>query len=259
MRSLILALALLMPFTATAESRLPFLKDRVPDGVELPRPWGIGLDFYTMEQEYDIDFLRFDLPGISLGDPSQLLVTNDVMHFDLKLDAWVLPFLNVFVIAGKIDSDTVIDLSKAPVQGLPVPLGKLPVSTDGTVTGYGFTLAYGGDDWFTSLTATRTETELSGNFDSNVDSTTIQPRIGLVNGPWQYWVGGLYLDTEETHSGQVPLPILGLIDFDVVLGGADDWNLAAGIRHVFSDKADLTLEVGYGDRSHTLFNYTYRF
>ena len=34
MRSLILALALLMPLTANAESRLPFLKDRVPDGVE---------------------------------------------------------------------------------------------------------------------------------------------------------------------------------------------------------------------------------
>lgn len=259
MRSLILALALLMPFSATAESRLPFLKDRVPDDVELPKPWGIGIDFYTMEQEYDIDFLSFDLPGISLDDPSQLLVTNDVMHFDLKLDAWILPFMNVFVIAGKLDSETVIDLSNAPVQGLPFPLGKLPVDTDGTVTGYGFTLAYGSDKWFTSLTATRTETDLSGNFDSNVDSTTIQPRIGLVNGPWQYWVGGLYLDTEETHSGQVPLPVLGLIDFDVVLGGADDWNLTAGVRHEFSPKADLTFEVGYGDRSHTLFNFTYRF
>ena len=65
MRSLILALALLMPFTANAESRLPFLKDKVPDDVELPLPWGIGLDFYTMEQEYDIDFLSFDLPGIA--------------------------------------------------------------------------------------------------------------------------------------------------------------------------------------------------
>ena len=168
MRSLILALALMMPFTVNAESRLPFLKDKVPDGIELPRPWGIGLDFYTMEQEYDIDFLRFDLPDVSLDDPSLLLVTNDVMHFDIKLDAWILPFLNVFAIVGKIESDTVIDLSRAPVQGLPFPLTKLPVDTDGTVTGFGMTLAYGGDNWFTSVTATKTETDLSGNFDSNV-------------------------------------------------------------------------------------------
>jgi hypothetical protein len=259
MRSLIFALALLMPLSANAESRLPFLKDKVPEGIELPRPWGIGLDFYTMDQEYNIDFLRFDLPGISLDDTSALLVTNDVMHFDIKIDAWILPFLNVFAVLGKINSETVIDLSNAPVQGLPFPLGKLPVDTDGTVTGIGMTLAYGTDTWFTSLTATKTETDLSGNFDSNVDSTTIQPRIGLVRGPWQYWVGGLYLDTEETHSGSVPLPVLGNIAFDVVLGSSDKFNTTLGARHVFSEHADLSFEVGFGDRSHTLFNYTYRF
>jgi hypothetical protein len=259
MRRLLLALVLLVPLTATAESRLPFLKDKVPEDVELPRPWGIGIDFYTMDQDYDIDFLSFDIPGVSLDDPSLLLVTNDVQHFDVKLDAWILPFLNVFAIAGHIQSNTVIDLSRAPVQGLPFPLGKLPVETDGTVTGYGMTLAYGGDNWFTSVTAVRTETSLSGNFDSNIDSTTIQPRIGFVKGQWQYWVGGLYLDTEETHTGVVPLPFLGNVPFDVVLGGSDEWNTTIGARHVFSDKANLTFEVGFGDRSHTLFNFTYRF
>ncbi len=258
MRGFLLALVLLMPITATAESRLPFLKDKVGD-IELPRPWGIGIDFYTMDQDYDIDFLSFDLPGISLDDPSLLKVTNDVQHFDIKFDVWILPFLNLFAILGHVESDTVIDLSKAPVQGLPFPLGKLPVTTKGTVTGLGITLAYGGENWFTTVTATRTETDLSGNFDSNVDSTTIQPRIGVVRGPWQYWVGGLYLDVEETHKGTVPLPVLGNVPFDVVLGGSDEWNTTLGARHVFSEHAALTFEVGFGDRSHTLFNFTYRF
>ena len=258
MRSLLLALVLLIPLSATAESRLPFLKDIAGD-IELPRPWGVGIDFYTMDQEYDIEFLRFDLPGISLGDPSLLLVTNEVQHFDIVIDAWIFPFLNIFAIAGKLRSDTVIDLSNAPLQGLPFPLGKLPVDSDGTVTGIGATLAYGNENWFTTLTATRTSTDLSGDFDSNVDSTTIQPRIGIIRGPWQYWVGGLYLDTEETHSGSVLLPVLGLVPFDIVLGGSDDWNVTLGARHVFSEHADLTFEVGFGDRSHTLFNFTYRF
>jgi hypothetical protein len=145
------------------------------------------------------------------------------------------------------------------VQGLPFPLGKLPVNTDGTVIGLGFTLAYGNENWFTTLTTTRTETSLGGNFDSKVDSTTIQPRIGLVRGPWQYWVGGLYLDTEETHTGVVQLPVLGAVPFDVVLGSSDKWNTTLGARHVFSEHADLTFEVGFGDRDHTLFNFTYRF
>lgn len=259
MRGLLLTLALLLPISATAESRLPFWKDRVPEGTELPRPWGIGVDFYTMDQEYDIDFLRFDLPGVSLDDPSLLSVTNEVQHFDVKLDAWVLPFLNVFAVIGHLESTTIIDLSQAPVQGLPFPLKTLPVDTDGTVVGVGITLAYGGDDWFTSVTATRTETDLSGNFDSNVDSLTIQPRIGIVRGPWQAWVGGLYLDTEETHSGTAELPVLGPLPFDVVLGGADDWNTTIGVRHVFTEHAALTLELGFGDREHTLFNFNYRF
>ncbi len=236
--------------------------------MELPRPLGIGLDFYTMEQDYDIEFLQFDLPGVSLGDPSLLGVTNDVQHFDIKIDVWILPFLNVFGILGHVESDTIIDFSNAPIQGLPFPLGKLPVSTDGMVTGLGFTLAYGGDNWFTSITTTVSEADVGGSFDSNIDSTTIQPRIGLVRDQWQYWLGGLFLDAEETHSGAVELPlavdpngipILIPVPFGVVLGGADDWNVAVGARHVFSEHASVTLEVGFGDRSHTLFNYTYRF
>ncbi len=55
------------------------------------------------------------------------------------------------------------------------------------------------------------------------------------------------------------VPTLVPVPFDVVLGGADDWNVALGARHVFSKKASLSFEVGFGDREHTLFNYTYRF
>ena len=266
MRRFLLALVLMIPLGVSAESRLPFMKDKVGD-VELPLPWGIGIDFYTMDQDYDIESLMFNVPGLSLDDPTLIDVTNDVQHFDIKLDAWILPFLNVFGIVGHIESDTVIDLSRAPVQGLPFPLGKLTVATDGTVLGLGFTLAYGNENWFTSLTTTFTDTDLGGNFDSNVESTTIQPRIGIVRGQWQFWVGGLFLDTEETHTGSVDLPLaivngvptLVPVPFDVVLGGSDDWNTSLGARHVFSEHASLSFEVGFGDREHTLFAFTYRF
>jgi hypothetical protein len=258
MRRLIITLLLCLPLSAFAESRLPFMQDRVGD-VELPLPFGIGIDFYTMDQVYDIDYLNFDLPGISLDDPSLLDVSNEVQHFDLKIDAWILPFLNVFGIVGQLDSTTVIDLSRAPVQGLPFPLKELAVDSDGTVLGLGFTLAYGNENWFTSLTTTVTDTDLGGDFESSVKSTTVQPRVGLIRNSWQFWVGGLYLDTEETHRGKVGLPVLGDIDFDVILGGADAWNVSVGARHEFSRRASLSVEFGFGDRDHTLFNYNYRF
>ena len=108
MRGLILLLAALLPLSASADSALPFMKDLAGD-TELPRPWGISIDFYTMDQDYDIKDLQFALPGISLGDPSQIEVTNEVMHYDIQADVWLLPFLNVFGLIGQVNSDTLVD------------------------------------------------------------------------------------------------------------------------------------------------------
>ena len=58
MRKLLIALALLVPVSATAESALPFMKDMAGDR-DLPRPWGIGFDFFTMDQDYRINELEF--------------------------------------------------------------------------------------------------------------------------------------------------------------------------------------------------------
>ena len=258
MRRIVAVLFLLLPLSAAAESGPLFMKDLL-GGREFYEPWGVGIDFYTMDQNYEIQKLQFDLPGVSLDDPSLLKVRNKVQHFDVKLDVWLTPFLNVFGILGHIDADTTVDLSDVPVVGLPFPLGKLPVSYDGTVYGGGLTLAYGGDTWFTSVTATWTDTSLSGDFDSSVTTFTAQPRIGLIWTKWNFWVGGLYLDTDEKHRGTVELPILGAVPFAVELKGSDKWNTALGAAYVFSPKAQLYMEVGFGNRDHTLFNFTYRF
>jgi hypothetical protein len=260
MRSLILLLAILLPFTSSADSSLPFMKDLAGDRT-LPRPWGIGLDFYTMDQDYDIDSLEFALPGVSIGDPSEIGVTNEVQHLDIKGDVWLLPFLNVFGIIGRVDIDTVVDFSTADIQGLPpgVSLGKLPVSFDGTVYGAGFTLAYGTENWFTSLTSTFTKTNTSGDLESSVNSTSVQPRIGLLRDAWRFWVGGMYLDTDESHSGIFELPFIGGVPFEVDLITRDNWNYTVGAGYVFSDRADLSFEIGFGNRTHTLFNFNTRF
>ena len=76
MRGLILLLAVLVPLSSSADG-LPFLKDLAGDA-DLPRPWGVGFDFFTMDQDYDIKSLDFALPGVSIGDPSQIKVTNQV-------------------------------------------------------------------------------------------------------------------------------------------------------------------------------------
>jgi hypothetical protein len=71
----------------------------------------------------------------------------------------------------------------------------------------------------------------------------------------------MYLDTEESHSGTIVLPVPGLppVPFSVELASLEHWNYAVGVARVFSPKAHLSLELGFGDRDHTLFNFTYRF
>ncbi len=258
MRAIILILIFLLPISSIADSTLPFLKDLAGD-TELPRAWGVSLDIYAMEQDYDIKSLQFALPGISLGDPTQLNVTNEVQHYDLQADVWIFPFLNVFGLIGKVNTDTIVDLRKVDIIGLPFPLTTLPVSFDGTVYGLGFTLVYGTENWFTSVTTTFTQTDVRSGLDTSVDSTSIQPRLGLVRNNWRVWAGGMYLEVDENHTGIFELPFIGDVPFAVELATRDNWNYAAGAGYVFNDRTSASLELGFGKRQHALFNFNIRF
>ncbi len=258
MRILTLVFASLLPISSLADSALPFMKDLAGD-TELPRTWGVSLDYFTMDQDYDIKSLQFALPGVSLGDPSLLKVTNEVEHFDIKADVWLFPFLNVFGLVGRVETDTIVDLSRVEIVGLPFALDTLPVSFDGKVYGLGFTLVYGTENWFASATSTWTETKVSGGLDSSVSSLAIQPRVGLIRNDWRYWLGGMYLDTDEKHSGTFDLPFIGPVPFEVELVTKDNWNYAAGLGYVFNDRTNLSFELGFGKRQHALFNFNVRF
>jgi len=261
MRHLLPVLLLLLPLTTTAQESSSgplFMKHLVDEG-EFFEPWGIGIDYFTMDQDYSIKSLEFEIPGIGEIDPSNVLVSNKVQHFDLKLDVWVTPFLNVFGLVGRVDADTLVDLNNVVIPGIPFQLGTLPVSYDGTVYGLGANFVYGTDRWFAALNNTWTSTNLGGDFDSSVKSFTIQPRVGLIVDKWTMWVGGMWLDTKEKHSGVIDLPILGTASFDIELETAEKWNYAVGFGHIFSPKATIYFEYGFGDRNHTLFNFTYRF
>ncbi len=270
---------LAVPFAAQADAL--FGNDMAGDR-KLPRTWGIGIDYFEMSQPYRLDSLSLidtiDTPGgpvdVDLGallvpDPSVLPIRNEVRHHDIKIDVWVLPFLNVFGIYGQIDGDTRINLG---VLGLPLPpqTNSLNFNYDGVVFGGGITLAFGGDRWFGSVTATVTDTNLGGDIKSSVSATTIQPRLGLRFGDHsEIWIGGYILDAEEKHSGTIDLE-LGLLGqmlpidgqdvaFAVDLSQAEDFNPSIGIHMMMSDAWETTVEVGAGDRRTVLANITYRF
>jgi hypothetical protein len=278
-KTFLLVVALILPVIGQADA---LFGNSMAGDRELPRTWGIGIDYFSMRQPYQIDSLTLvdylDTPGgpvpVDLGallvpDPSVLDINNDISNFDLKLDVWVFPFLNVFALYGQIDGETSINLRPL---GLPLPpqTNSLKIDYDGDVFGGGIVLAVGGDKWFASVTATFTDTDLGGSFESSVEATTIQPRIGLRSGEnIEIWLGGYILDAEEKHSGTIDLDLGALggmlpvdgqdVDFAVDLSQSEDFNPSIGMHMMMSEAWETTIEVGFGDRRTALANFTYRF
>lgn len=264
-RRLLVLVILILPWSAHADA---LFGNELAGDRKLPRTWGIGIDYFDMSQPYKLDSLSLDLPPLAalIPDPSILPINNEIEHVDVKFDVWLTPFLNAFLIYGQVDGRTLIDLS---VLGLPLPpeTNALRVNYDGDVYGGGIVLAVGGDRWFASLTGTITETSLDGDFSSSVETTAIQPRVGLrFSDHTEIWIGGYRIDTEERHSGSISLnlgPFVPIpadnVAFAVDLSQDEDFNFSFGAHMMMSDAWEATVEVGAGDRTTVLANITRRF
>ncbi len=260
------AVVLLLCLPAPGQADALFGNDLAGDR-KLPKAFGIGVDYFSLDQPFQIDRLSISTPVPILPpnlDPALIGTNSDVTHGDLKIDVWLLPFLNVFAIYGQIDGETIVDLSNIGVP-LPPEVSRLAINYDGDVYGGGLVLVVGGDRWFASVTATFTDSDLSGDFNSSVQATTIQPRLGMRFGDdTEFWIGGYIIDAEESHSGTAILdlgPLIGVvpIDFDVGLSQKEDFSLSFGTHMMLSDSWEATIEVGAGDRDTALANLTYRF
>ena len=257
-KNLLALAALALPFVANADAL--FANDLAGDR-KLPRTWGVGIDYFDMSQPYEFDGTPTINPPLPITDFSVIGIDNSVEHVDFKIDVWITPFLNVYAIYGNIDGETRVDLSGT---GLPVP--PITIDYDGDVYGGGLVLAVGGDRWFASVAGTLTDTSLGGDLDSTVQTTIVQPRFGLrFEDHTEIWIGGYFIDAEESHSGPVEVdlgPLLGgvqTLDVDVDLKQEEDFNFSVGTHMMLSDAWEATVEVGAGDRRTVLANFTYRF
>ena len=259
MRKLTTCLTLLaFALPAPAMAGLPWMKDKVPEGTVLPPTYGVGIDFFTMDQTYQLQSLSFDTPSIPPGTPiSGIGIDNKVEHRNIRFDAWVLPFLNAFVVYGNLDGKTDLNMANNSL-GLPLSTVRIPYS--GNVYGYGLTGVYGTDHWFASLTGTWTDTSLKGEINSNVSATSYQLRVGTNWPRGQLWVGQHYIDADETHAGSIDFPLVGPVDFDVTLGNSSKTATILGTSVEIDDSLSLYLEFSVGpDRDSVLFHTEYRF
>ena len=249
---------------AETSAFLPLGRSWVSDKETLPRPCGIGIDYYYQRMAYDVSRLSFNpttpaqLPFVAaMGDITPGNVRSRVNEVNAKLDIWILPFLNLFGIIGYVEENTKVNV---PQLG-----GDVEVDDNGYIGGGGATFAYGIKHVWATVTIAGTYAGMS-NEDAWIRAFVLSPRIGYkFNTPWSgtganIWIGTMYQNTNEEHKGRINLQGIGPMSYDVKLEGKEPWNLLAGVNADLWGRVGVEIEAGgIMDRQQVLTALTYRF
>ena len=276
---------------------LPFLAQEVIDlGFELPRPYGAQIIGYWQEQDLVLDNLAVSVDGgefqdidfVDFGTPR---VENTTAQ--AKLDAWLFPFMNVYVTLGQFTGDGTIPLALEGRDLLEfLGLGRLcgggvlepafcsrvlsSVATpnyEGDALAMGMNLAMGWDDYFVTLPISHAWTDVD-IINETVTAWNISPRIGYLHdmgskGTLAFYTGATWLKTEVDLTGTVVFDTSGsgiseledqtTLDFVIRQRNRDRWNYLVGFNWDLSRTWSLQAEVGFGgSRDNAIVSGTYR-
>lgn len=255
---LFLSFILLVSLCGSQDSRGIFpLWKSLAQGKELPSPFGFGLNVYSQNQTFNFLESSFYVSDFNLSTviPENIDINNQIIERNLKLDLWVLPFMNVFGILGEVDGKTVVDYELLDDQ--------IRMNYKGLIYGSGITMAGGYDPYFVTLTAAFSKTKLE-NSESVMKAWIFTPKVGISMSGWKIiknmniWLGAMYQQAEEQHSGCIEILNSIDVEYDVTLEQKNVWNSIAGMLISFTNDFCLELERGIGDRKHTLASLIYR-
>jgi len=269
--------------------KLPFLAQQVVDlGFELPNPYGVALIPARIRQDLVLDSLVIGINGppdreidfVDFGTPS---VENSALQ--LKLDAWILPFLNVFTTVGVFDGNAAIPLKFEGADLFPQLCAVTPnapacvrtysavanPSYQGSNIALGINLAMGWARFFVALPATYAWTDVD-IIDTTVTALNITPRIGMTGdmgdrGSVAVFVGVTYLRAEVDIAGEVDLDTPGgpagdttTLAFRISQRNKDRWNYLLGFNWDLNKNWSVMAEAGFGgSRENFIGGVTYRF
>ena len=240
----------------TPGRKLPFLAHLATDrGIELPRPFGAGAVYYYISRDIKVTDVRVGLNSAtptSTGEFAQFATTSSVHNFNAKFDVWLLPFVNVYAIAGVVSnqSQTTIDVTlPAPRPGGEARRRRvtIPTSLEGSVGGVGTTLAGGYGHWFAALDINAAQADLG--FDDRFKAIVTSLRTGwhgtAGRRPLRMWANATYWDTFATASGAIADPDgAGTLHFEVDQGPLHPWTYGAGLQYSARRWLDVAADFG---------------
>jgi hypothetical protein len=239
-------------------------------GIELPRRFGIAMNFISMERDIEVTDVTVKMgsrPPESISDRASFDVGNQTTLSMVRFDAWVLPFLDLYVMAGQTRTDTslVASFEIAPPIGDPIPVVVEQNSrVDGPLYGGGATLVVGHGAFFAMLDANYARSDLE-LFDGTIDALLLSGRVGWFRdtglGQWRLWTGLMYLDSSRTLTITTDIPVFGRTQVEVEQRPVNPTTLELGGSLSINRRWDLLVEVGsnFDDAFLTVVSGSYRF
>lgn len=283
---------------------LPILgKEARESGYLLPLPFGISLVGLTQQQPFTVSQIGLEIDGqqsdiindfIDDSITAKNLKVSDTTY-NLRFDAWILPFWNVYGIVGRTKGKAELELDvnlelptlllaaanigsgfndkrctsiNLPFQG-PAP-GDCLVNSEGisttlnfhgTVLGYGTTIAGGYGDFFGMFDMNYTEADINIAIEKSkqtVYSTRLgwNGSIGIYQG--QIWLGAMKQDIKQQLAVSTPdSKVAVLIDQHA----SSPWNYLIGAQWNITEEWAVIAEtnLAFSDRQQFMMQLGYRF
>lgn len=224
-------------------------------GYELPLPFGFGVVLTGLDNRaIDVSDVRIGPAGSpqSVSDYVDLGSSSRVFNANLKFDTWLLPFLNVYAIAGYVYNDSTTRLSVTIPRPGAIPgeiqsEKEVQTKLEGLIGGGGFTLAGGWREFFMVADVSYVQTDLG--FDDDFTALISSIRAGwtgeLGGIPLQIWGGVGNWDTAATAKGHVDIEGVGRLVFEADQAPHTPWIYDIGSNMQLSDRVQLFLDVGF--------------
>lgn len=244
------------PKDARWSSFLPLMADEARKrGIELPLPFGVSTVFTgLLDRKIDVTDVRTGVNGAPPQSVSRFVnlgSTSTVVNVNLKFDAWVLPFLNVYVLAGYVYNEsttraTITIPRPGPLPGNVVSETNITTSLDGFVGGGGMTLAGGYENFFLvgDVNYSQTDIGFSDRFKAIIATFRAGYRTSVAEHPVQFWVGQGYWNTRNTAKGQTHVPGLGHVEFEADQGPTFPWMTDFGANIGFAKWFETVIDFG---------------
>lgn len=269
-------------------------------GIKFPLPWGVGMNYTYVNQDIEIPEVAVAVNDSDYVDLSDVIdfsnVKSKVHAANLRLDLWLLPFLNVYAMGNYVvEAATAVHVAEPFVF-------QANSTQNGVGGGFGTTAAFGAWGFFGIVDLNWSWNKMK-NLTKPVNTFILTPRIGrkFENlGPFTLaaWIGAMRQQVGANTSGTVNLrdvlstpsdefeeklgdwydglgPAQKAIVGQVVEGledvdGAEihyrlkkelkhKWNMTLGAELQFNDYLMFRTEVGFIGRTQFICGFAYRF